>query len=429
MRDPQEQALPEADAKPWYKKLGPGLITGAADDDPSGIGTYSQAGAQFGYSMLWTLFFTYPLMVAIQLISARIGRVSGQGVCTHIRRHYPRWLLYSVVAMVWMSNTINIAADLSAMGDALGLLIDGPTRYYAAAFGVISLLLEIYVPYSRYVQVLKWLTLALFAYVATVFVIGVPWSQVISATLLPRIVWKPEYLTTLVAVLGTTISPYLFIWQAAQEVEEQKIDPNAEPLKKAPEQAKPQLERIKFDTYIGMGVSNLVGFFIILATAATLNMQGITDIQSSAQAASALKPIAGESASLLFAIGIIGTGFLGVPVLAGSAAYAFAGAFRWNEGLEQKPSAAKEFYSIIALSTIIGVALGFTPMNPIKALYWGAVISGVISVPIMAVMMLMAVRPNIMGQFTISRSLKIAGWLAMITMGGAVLAMFVTWKF
>jgi NRAMP (natural resistance-associated macrophage protein)-like metal ion transporter len=412
-------------AEPWYKKFGPGLITGAADDDPSGIGTYSQAGAQFGYNMLWTLLFTYPLMVAVQLISARIGRVSGHGLSTHIRRHYPHWLLYSIVWLIGISNTINIAADLSAMGDAFGLIVDGPTRYYAAGFGIISLLLEIYIPYSRYVNVLKWLTMALFAYVGTAFVIGVPWSAVLSSTLLPQVEWSRDYLTTLVAVLGTTISPYLFIWQAAQEVEEQKIHPDAAPLKKAPEQATLQLQRINFDTYVGMGISNLIGFFIILATAATLHAQGITDIESSAQAASALRPIAGESASLLFAVGIVGTGFLGVPVLAGSAAYAFAGAFKWNEGLEQKPAAAKEFYGIIGISTIIGVGLGFTPINPIKALYWGAVISGVISVPIMAVMMLMSVRPRIMGQFIISRSLYILGWLATIAMGVAVAAMFV----
>jgi NRAMP (natural resistance-associated macrophage protein)-like metal ion transporter len=424
MPHPQEQESSNLAVEPWYKKFGPGLITGAADDDPSGIGTYSQAGAQFGYNMLWTLLFTYPLMVAVQLISARIGRVSGQGLSTHIRRHYPPWLLYSIIWLIAISNTINIAADLSAMGDAFGLLVNGPTRYYAAGFGIISLLLEIYIPYSRYVNVLKWLTMALFAYVGTAFAIDVPWQAVISSTLLPQIHWSREYLTTLVAVLGTTISPYLFIWQAAQEVEEQKIDPNAQPLKEAPEQARPQLQRIKFDTYVGMGISNLIGFFIILATAATLHMHGITDIESSAQAASALRPIAGESASLLFAVGIIGTGLLGVPVLAGSAAYAFAGAFQWNEGLEQKPAAAKEFYGIIGISTIIGVGLGFTPINPIKALYWGAVISGVISVPIMAVLMLIAVRPRIMGQFIISRHLKILGWLATITMAVAVVAMF-----
>ena len=410
----------------WLKKLGPGLITGAADDDPSGIATYSQAGAQFGFNMLWTVLFTYPLMVGIQLVSARIGRVSGHGLATNIRRHYPAWLLYSVVSLLLIANTINIAADISAMGEALKLIIGGPAQIYAAAFGLVSLLLQVFIPYRRYVRILKWLTLALLAYVATVFVVHVPWSKALLSALAPHLSWKAEYITTVVAVFGTTISPYLFFWQASQEVEEQLANPQAQALIKAPQQAPANLRRIKIDTFIGMGFSNLVAFFIILTTAVTLHLHGITAIQTSAQAAAALRPIAGDFAFLLFSAGIIGTGLLALPVLAGSSAYAMAETFKWKGSLERAPMQAKQFYAIIALSTLIGIALGFTSIDPIKALYWSAVINGVISVPIMAVMMLMAVRPVIMRQFVITRRLKIVGWLATLMMGLAVAAMLVT---
>jgi NRAMP (natural resistance-associated macrophage protein)-like metal ion transporter len=408
----------------WLKKLGPGLITGAADDDPSGIATYSQAGAEFGYSMLWSVLLTYPLMVGIQVVSARIGRVSGGGLATNMRKHYPKWLLYGIVSLLLIANTINIAADLTAMGEVTTLLIDGPEHLYALIFGVTSALLQVFIPYSRYVRILKWLTLSLLAYAATVFVVDISWSEVISKTLFPDVSLKAEYITTVVAVFGTTISPYLFFWQASQEVEEIKCDPKAKPLIQAPEQAKTHLKRIKIDNYIGMGFSNLIAFFIILTTAVTLNLHGITDIQTSAQAAAALRPVAGNFAFMLFAAGIIGTGLLAIPVLAGSAAYATAGALNWKKGLDLKPGQAKQFYAIIVISTLIGIALGFTPIDPIKALYWSAVINGVISLPIMAVMMLMGVNPKIMGQFTISRRLNILGWLTIAVMGAAVTAMF-----
>ena len=410
----------------WLRKLGPGLITGAADDDPSGIATYSQAGAQFGLNLLWSMAFTYPLMVGIQIVSARIGRVTGKGLAGNIRLYYPRWLLYFIVGSLMVANTINIAADVSAMGDALTLLIGGPTHIYAAAFGVVSLVLQIFIPYSRYVRVLKWLTLALLAYVATVFVVHISWWDVAKSMVRPQFEWNAATITTLVAVFGTTISPYLFFWQASQEVEELEADPNAQPLKDAPNQARASFLRIKIDTYFGMGFSNLVAFFIMLTTATTLSMHGVTDIETSAQAASALRPIAGEFAFLLFAAGIIGTGLLAVPVLAGSAAYAMAGAFNWKKGLEHKPAMAKRFYSIIAVSTLVGVALCFTPIDPIKALYWSAVINGVISVPIMAVMMLMATRSDVMGRFVVTRRLKWLGWMATGVMAVAVVAMFVT---
>lgn len=416
----------DADDTSWLSKLGPGLITGAADDDPSGIATYSQAGAQFGYGMLWTVIFTYPLMVAIQIISAKIGRVSGHGLSTNIFRHYPKWLLYSIVGLLLAANTINIAADVAAMGNALKLLIGGPMHLYVLGFGLVSLVLQVYIPYQSYVRVLKWLTLALFAYVGIVFTVKIPWETVLAKTFLPPISWHAAYVTTVVAVFGTTISPYLFFWQASQEVEEQRGNPTAKPIRYAPDQAEANFRRIKIDTMMGMGFSNLVAFFIILTTAVTLNLHGVTDIQTTAQAASALRPIAGEFAFWLFSAGIIGTGFLAIPVLAGSAAYAVAGAFRWKNSLALKPNMARGFYGIIAVATLIGVALCFTPIDPIKALYWSAVINGVISVPIMVVMMLMASRVDIMGRFIISRRLKLFGWAGTAVMAAAVAAMFLT---
>lgn len=423
---PNVETGPQDREASWLKKLGPGLITGAADDDPSGIATYSQAGAQFGFNMLWTVLFTYPLMVGIQVVSARIGRVSGHGLATNIRRHYPAWLLYGVVGLLLIANTINIAADVSAMGEALKLIVGGPAQLYALAFGVMSLLLQVFIPYRRYVRILKWLTLALLAYVATAFVVHIPWSRVLVSALAPHMSWKSEYITTVVAVFGTTISPYLFFWQASQEVEDQLADPRAQPLVRAPHQAKANLRRIKIDTYVGMGFSNLVAFFIILITAMTLNLHGITDIQTSAQAATALRPIAGEFAFMLFSAGIIGTGLLAIPVLAGSSAYAMAGVFEWKNSLERTPMRAKQFYGVIAISTVIGIALGFTSIDPIKALYWSAVINGVISVPIMVVMMLMAVHPEIMGKFVITPGQRVMGWLATLMMAAAVTAMLLT---
>ncbi|HEY8024454.1 MAG TPA: divalent metal cation transporter [Burkholderiaceae bacterium] len=426
MENPPAVKPLDADDASWLNKLGPGLITGAADDDPSGIATYSQAGAQFGYGMLWTVIVTYPLMVAIQIISAKIGRVSGHGLSTNIFRHYPKWLLYSIVGLLLTANTINIAADVAAMGNGLNLLVGGPMHLYVLGFGLVSLFLQVYIPYQSYVRVLKWLTLALFAYVGVVFTVKIPWGTVLTKTLIPPISWHAPYVTTVVAVFGTTISPYLFFWQASQEVEEQRGNPTAKPIRYAPDQAEANFRRIKIDTLMGMGFSNLVAFFIILTTAVTLNLHGVTDIQTTAQAASALRPIAGEFAFWLFSAGIIGTGFLAIPVLAGSAAYAVAGAFRWKNSLALKPNMARGFYGIIAVATLIGVALCFTPINPIKALYWSAVINGVISVPIMVVMMLMASRVDIMGRFVISRRLKLFGWVGTAVMAVAVAAMFLT---
>ncbi len=422
-----KHVTPSNNKKSLWARLGPGLITGAADDDPSGIATYSQVGAKFGYGVLWTAFFTFPLMVGIQTVSARIGRVTGHGLAANIRQHYPAWLLYGIVALLLIANTINIAADIGAMAAALQLLIGGSAHWYAIAFGIISLVLQIFIPFPRYAPILKALTLALLAYVATVFVVKVPWGEVLYQTLVPSFSLKAEYIIAIVAVFGTTISPYLFFWQASQEVEEQRTADGEEPLITAPDQARAQLRRIKIDTYIGMGFSNIVAFFIMLTAAVTLHLHGITDIETSAQAAQALRPLAGDFAFMLFSAGIVGTGLLAVPVLAGSAAYAVAESFQWRIGLGLKLLQARGFYAIVSIATILGVALNFTPIDPIKALFWSSVINGVVAVPIMVVMMLMAMRSDIMGPFVITRRLKILGWLATAIMAIVVLAMFATW--
>lgn len=413
--------------KSLLKKLGPGLITGAADDDPSGIATYSQVGAAFGFTMLWTALFTFPLMVGIQTVSARIGRVTGNGLAANIRQHYSPQLLYGLVTLLLVANTLNLAADIGAMGAALKLLIGGPAHLYTIAFALLSLLLQIFAPFPRYAPILKGLSMALFAYVITVFFIKVPWGEVFYRTLIPNISFRTDYVIAVVAVFGTTISPYLFFWQASQEVEEQRATKNDKPLKDAPEQAYTQLQRIKTDTYIGMGFSNLVSFFIILTTAVTLHLHGITNIQTSAQAAEALRPLAGEFTFALFTAGIVGSGLLAVPILGGSAAYAVAEAFEWKIGLGRKLLQARGFYLILTIATFLGIALNFTTIDPIKALFWSAVINGVIAVPIMVVMMLMAARTDIMGQFVITRHLRILGWFATVVMAVAVLGMFVTW--
>jgi NRAMP (natural resistance-associated macrophage protein)-like metal ion transporter len=411
---------------PLLNRLGPGLITGAADDDPSGIATYSQAGAQYGYGLLWSVFLTTPLMVGIQIVSARIGRVTGHGLAANIRDHYPGWLLHSIVALLLFANTLNIAADLGAMGAALQLLVGGSAEIYIIFFALLSLVLQIFIPFPKYAPLLKWLTLALLGYVATVLVVDVPWFQAGVAALIPEIQFKPEYIATLVAVLGTTISPYLFFWQASQEVEEQRATPGHEPLREAPQQADENFTRIKLDTWIGMTFSNLVAFCIMLTTASTLHGHGVTNIDTAAQAATALRPIAGEFAFALFTAGIVGTGLLAIPVLAGSAAYAVAESRRWPIGLGLTLAEARGFYAILAAATLIGMVIDFTEVDPIKALLWAAIVNGVIAVPIMVVMMLLVVKREVMGEFAASRRLSVLGWLATSVMAAAVIAMFAT---
>lgn len=405
------------------KKLGPGLITGAADDDPSGIATYTQGGAQFGFGLLWTMFLTFPLMVGIQLVSARIGRVSGQGLAANLRRNYPAPVLYAVVGILLIANTINIGADISAMAEVLALLVGGPRQGYAVAIGVVCIVLQVFVSYARYVRVLKWLTLSLFAYVAVVFAVDVRWGDVLRGVLVPAMSLRPEYVTTVVAILGTTISPYLFFWQASQECEELRAVKQDKPLRMDPRQGSRQMRRMTIDTVVGMAFSNLIAFFIMLTAAATLHAHGLTHVESSVQAAEALEPIAGKFAFLLFSVGILGTGLLAIPVLAGSSAFALAETFRWHRGLDLSPLRGARFYLVIAASTLAGVAMGFLKLDPIRALYWAAVLNGVVSAPIMALLMLMAANRNVMGSFVIGPRLKALGWIATAAMALAVACM------
>lgn len=407
----------------WRSCIGPGLITGASDDDPSGIATYSQAGARFGFATCWTLVATYPLMTAVQMISARIGRTTGHGIAGNLARCYPRWMMVVMVGLLVAANTINIGADLGAMADASALVLGGPAPLYLVAFALFCALTEVFAKYKRYVRLLKWLTLALFAYVATLFMVRVPWGEAFLAMIVPPISLKPEYATMIVAVLGTTISPYLFFWQASEEAEEVREDPNSEPLKCAPADGPIELERIELDTLVGMALSNLVALAIMLTAAATLHPAGITNIETSAQAAEALRPIAGNYATIIFALGIVGTGLLAVPVLAGSAAYALGEAVGKPVGLARKPKKAKTFYATIVTATLIGATMNFTPIDPIEALYWSAVINGIVSVPVMAMMMVMAGRRDIMGRFTIGGPIKWLGWLATLLMAAAVAVM------
>ncbi len=411
-----------------FRKLGPGLITGASDDDPSGIGTYSQVGAQFGYALLWTMVFSYPLMTAIQEISARIGRVTGVGIGGNLRKNYPKPLLYLVVFAVSVANVFNLGADIGAMGSAAQLILPGNIALFIVIFGVGSLAGILLVPYSTYAKYLKWLTISLFAYVGVVFFTHVSWPEVLRATLLPHIQLTRQFFTAFIAVLGTTISPYLFFWQASQEVEEVHHNHGEKALKRAPAQAPAQLQRIRIDTYVGMAFSNAVAFFIILTAAATLHAHGITEISTSAEAAKALEPLAGRFAFLLFVCGIVGTGMLAVPVLAASACYGIGEARHWKSSLERKPREAIRFYAAIAVATLIGLALNFLHIDPVKALFWAAILNGIVAAPLMAIIMIMASSPKVMGKLVIPPYLKATGWLATAVMFCACVGLFFTWK-
>ncbi len=411
----------------WLAILGPGLITGASDDDPSGIATYSQAGARFGFAMCWVMLFCFPLMAAIQEISARIGRVTGQGIAGNIRTHYPRFVSVFIVGLLLIANVINLGADLGAMGDALALLIGGSSHLYVVAFAAGCVALEVLSRYHNYVAILKWTSVVLFAYVATALVVKVPWATVAWNTFVPNFSFKTDYVVAIVAVLGTTITPYCFFWQSSQEAEDERIDPKAHSLLDAPEEARSEIARMRIDTYVGMGYSNVISWFIIVTTAATLNAHGITNIDTSAQAAEALRPIAGQFAFLVFAAGIIGIGLLAIPVLAGSSAYALGETLGWTTGLGREPLDAKAFYGAIAAATFIGIGFNFVGIDPIKALFWCAVINGVVAVPLMAVMMIMATQTKVMGQFVLEWKLRAMGWLSTAVMAGAVVIMFATW--
>ncbi len=433
----KEEAKPEARSdvvgptKPRFLRfLGPGLITGASDDDPSGIATYSQAGAQFGFQLAWTLVLTYPLMVVIQAISARIGRTTGRGIAGNLRRHYPNWLLQGVVALLFAANTLNIGADLGAMAEATRLLLPAaPAWSYIIAFAVICTSAQILFKHTRYVAILKWLTLSLFAYFAVLCVVHVPWSQFLRGLLVPRLRPDHAFWLTVVAILGTTISPYLFFWQASQEVEDTKETPERVPLIENPGQGPDALARIQLDTLVGMGFSNLVALAILMTAAVTLFTAGVHDVTSAAQAAAALKPIAGKFAFAVFALGIVGTGLLSVPVLAGSAAYALGEARGWPVGLGRRPLQAKAFYGAIVVATLLGALANVLSLNPVTALVWAAVINGIVAVPVMGLLMLMASSPRVMGQFQISMLWKVIGWLATLLMAAASVAFIVATAF
>jgi Mn2+/Fe2+ NRAMP family transporter len=406
-------------------RVGPGLITGVADDDPSGIATYSQAGAQFGLNMLWTMPLALPMMAAIQYMCASIGRVTGKGLAANIKQGFPPIVVKAVVLLLLIANTLNIAADVAAMGE-VAELVSGFNRHLMTAFFVIgTLLLQILVPYHRYVRYLKWLTLSLLAYVAVLFTVHVPWGQVALSTVWPRFTPNATAAAVVVGVFGTTISPYLFFWQASEEVEEMQAGKGTAPLARDPRAAGGELRRIRWDTWSGMFYSDVTAYFIILATAVTLHAAGITDINTAAQAASALRPLAGDFAFILFALGILGVGLIGVPVLAGSGAYALSEAMGWNSGLERKATDARGFYGIIAASVLAGLVIQYLPISPMKALFWSAVINGVVAVPLMVVIILLVSKKSVMGAFTASRPVIILGWIATAVMGAAAVWMFI----
>jgi Mn2+/Fe2+ NRAMP family transporter len=406
-------------------RIGPGLITGVADDDPSGIATYSQAGAQFGLNMLWTMPLTFPLMAAIQSMCARIGRVTGQGLAANIKASFPPVVLYGVAALLVIANTLNIAADVAAMGEVAELVSGFDRHLLTAVFVIGTLLLQVLIPYHRYVVFLKWLTLSLLAYAAVLFVVHVPWHEVMLRTLWPHFTLNGDAAAVIVGVFGTTISPYLFFWQASEEVEEMQAHHQARPLLRDKKSAAPELRRIGWDTWSGMLYSNLTAYFIILATAVTLNAAGVTQIETAAQAATALRPIAGDFAFIVFALGILGVGLIGVPVLAGSAAYAMAEAMGWKWGLERKLGDARGFYAVIAVSVLAGLVIQYSPISPMKALFWSAVLNGVVAVPLMVVVILLVSRRSVMGPFTAPRPLIILGWLATAAMAAAAVRMFI----
>lgn len=405
------------------RRVGPGLITGAADDDPSGIATYSQAGAQLGLHSLWSVVFAWPLVVAVQVICARIGIVTDRGLAANLHKNLPRPLLLLVVGALLIANTLNIAADLAAIGDSIQLLIGGPQHLYSLGAGVLCALLQIQIPYERYVKVLKWLTLSLLAYTGVVFTVHIPWKEVIRDAVLPNIQWTPEYISMVVAIFGTTISPYLFFWQTAHEIEDRKIRRKSKSA--TTKELSRELRRVRHDTAFGMGVSCFIAFFIMLTTALTLHTSGVTDIQTSRQAAEALKPVVGQFAFLLFALGIVGSGLLAVPVLAGSAAYAVAESFERPTGLSLQPTEARTFYAVIAAATLAGAALDFSPIDPIKALYWSAVVNGVVAVPLLFLILWMAGLPRVLGDFVIKGRLLFLGVAAAAVMAICAISMLV----
>ncbi len=406
-------------------RVGPGLVTGVADDDPSGIVTYSQAGAQFGLNMLWTMPITYPLMAVIQVLCAQIGRVTGRGLAANIKTSFSPAILFVLVFLLLIANILNIAADIAAMGEVSQLVTGINWHVMTAVFVFTTLALQIFVPYHRYVFFLKWLTLSLLAYAAVLFTVHVPWSEVLWSTLLPKLSLSSEAAAMVVGIFGTTISPYLFFWQASQEVEDMSVSGGKALVRESLAVGKSEIRRIQWDTWSGMLYSNVAAYFIILATAVTLNVAGVTDITTAAQAAEALRPLAGEFAYLLFALGILAVGLIAVPVLAGSAAYALSEVFGWRASLEDSAKQDKKFYLIIAISVLGALVIQYSPINPMKALFWSAVINGVVAVPLMVAILILASRTSVMGSHVASKPILIIGWFATALMGVAALLMFI----
>ena len=408
-------------------RLGPGLITGACNDDPSSVGTYSQLGAQFGLALAWTLLFSFPLLVAIQEISARLARVTGRGIAGNLRQHCPRWLAALLITMLCAANVFNLAADLGAMGAVLRLLLAPPALLYVCLLGAASVLFEMLTHYARYVRFLRWLSLSLLSYVACAFVVEVPWRQVVGALLLPTLSSSPQYLLAVLAALGTTLSPYLLFWQAQQEVEDGAHHGSAPCLRAAPEQAPREFARIRFDTLIGMGLSGVVALFIVITAASTLHAQGVETIHSAADAAEALRAVGGRFTFLLFALGILGTGLLTLPALSTSAAYAVGELLSWQVGRRRSSGRARGFYAAVTAATILAVALNFASINPMRALYWSAVLNGVIAVPLMAAVMFLATRAAVMGPLRLPAGLRALGWAATAAMACSVAGLAVSW--
>ncbi|HSU92805.1 MAG TPA: Nramp family divalent metal transporter [Gemmatimonadaceae bacterium] len=426
-RPPHPPAKPrERGIGPFLRDLGPGLVTGAADDDPSGISTYSQAGAAFGFGLLWTALLSFPLMVAVQLMCARLGLVTRRGLASVLRKYYPPWLLWFACCLLVVSNTINIAADLSGMGAGAELLTHVNHVWFVPVFAVVILLFLMFGSYAMLLRIFKWLTLVLFAYVAAAFLAKPSWGAVARGTFLPQISFTKEYLFTFVAIFGTTISPYLFFWQAAQEVEADEAL-NHELGDRPRRSLERELRSARTDVSAGMIVSNVVMYFIILTAGATLHAHGNTQVQTAAEAAKALEPVAGKLAALLFTLGIVGTGLLGVPVLAGSAAYAVAEAAAWRRGMDAQPHQARNFYLVIAASMLIGVALSFSPIDPIRLLLWSAVINGILAPPLIIIVLVICNNPKVMGSFRNGLTINVFGSIAAAIMSGSALALIASW--
>jgi NRAMP (natural resistance-associated macrophage protein)-like metal ion transporter len=427
MLDPDPRLLHRASRRRRPQLLGPGLITGACNEDPSSVGTYSQIGAQFGYGLAWTLLFTYPLLVGIQMISARVGRVTGCGIAGNLKRHYPDWLAVGLVALLATANVINVAADLAAMGAVLRWLLGAPALLWICVLALVSVLFEALTGHARHVRILKWLCLSLLSYVVCAFVVGVPWRAVGQALVWPPLSADPEYLTAVVAALGTTMSPYLLFWQAQQEVEHGRNGAGTAPLRQSPGAAPAEFRRIRIDTLVGMALSSVVALFIVITTASTLHVQGVTTIQTAVEAAQALRAVAGPFAFHVFALGIIGAGLLALPALSGSAAYAVGELMSWQGEHSPQRLRARAYPVAVAAAMLIAVAVNFSTINPMRALYWSAVLNGVAAVPLMAVLMRMSSRAEVMGALAIPRSLRVLGWLATAAMACSVLGLAVAW--